>query len=308
MSSNELLFWLSARVHGSWAQFRSAVEEMVTVDPTIEGGEGRIAVHHQERFNLQTLAHVEFDATGCENGWRVTPPTLAICQQSASEYFGILSGARLPATVGRFIEAAKANAYRHAVPGQTDVMRAVASSKEALAALANNSGLLIQYSAPASILSCLPRIDDLSRSQTAQLPSGKDFQVNRFDIGRKASRWTTITVADAKRITNGLLQFKRFQTPEYFLMISGRPYKIPGQVGKFFLLAQRVKRAFRYEHKNRTVVVPAIFKPPLLVDRALALCSGFLPQFDPARRTLTYRDVPEDIAALAADILRQPSI
>jgi hypothetical protein len=51
-------------------------------------------------------------------------------------------------------------------------------------------------------------------------------------------------------------------------------------------------------------------QPPLLTERALILCSGFPPLLSTARGLpyLTYRDIPEDIAGLAAEVLKQDLI
>ncbi len=308
MGANELLFWLSARTQGSWAQFRSAVDQaFVDTNPRDEKSEDRTPIHQRQRFNLQSLGHVEFDAEGCEDGWRVTPPVLALCNRTKTAS-AVLCGARLPETLRKLEETAKTLLERHAVSGQPDVIQLRGVGAESLFAIADQAELRTQEDAPAAILSCLPHIDAPNAWKRAELPFGKDWQVSKFEIGRRSSKWVETSVEEATRLRDGLLQFKRFQTPQYFLAISGCAHKVPGQMGKFFLLAQRQKRALRYNSRNSVVVVPAIFRPPLLVDRALVLCSGFLPQLDIQKRTLTYRDVPENIAALAADILRQPGI
>ncbi len=309
MGPNELLFWLSARLEGSWAQFRSAVEEVIgDASLTSKKTQDAIPVHQQQRFNLQSLAHVEFDSAGCEDGWCVTPPVLALCRHPVNGFIGVLCGARLPASLRRLEEAAKAGLERHTLTEQPDVLRISGTSKESLLAAATSAGLNVQEDAPAAILGCLPQADGLGNGVTVALPFGKDWEVSRFNIGRKSSAWAKISVAEAGRMRDGLLQFKRFQIPQYFLVISGRGYRVPGPVGKFFLLAKLAKRVMRYDRHAHSVVMPGTFRPPVLVDRALVLCSGFLPQFDNGRRTLTYRDVPEDIAGLAADILRQPGL
>jgi hypothetical protein len=63
----------------------------------------------------------------------------------------------------------------------------------------------------------------------------------------------------------------------------------------------------RYNRAERRLTLPAIFRPPLLTERALVLCSGFPPLFDVVygRPRLTYCDVPEEVAGLAAEVLRQ---
>ena len=81
MGPNELLYWLSARRAGSRAQFRSAVEEIMQSESDSSSGPERIPLYQRMRFNLQQLGHVEFDANGCEAGWRVVPPVLAFSLQ-----------------------------------------------------------------------------------------------------------------------------------------------------------------------------------------------------------------------------------
>jgi hypothetical protein len=63
----------------------------------------------------------------------------------------------------------------------------------------------------------------------------------------------------------------------------------------------------RFDRKERHLSLPAIFRPPLLTERALVLCSGFPPFFSVVRGwpTLTYREVPEEVAGMAAEVLRQ---
>src|SRR3954453_4269795 len=78
MGVNELLLWLSANRAGSWSGFRSAVDDLVrTDDGGVVASEG-LPVYHRLRFQLQQLGHVEFNANGCADGWRVAPPTLAM--------------------------------------------------------------------------------------------------------------------------------------------------------------------------------------------------------------------------------------
>ena len=94
MTPNELLMWLSARKDGSWPQFRGAVENLGLEDSSGEAGEDTsLPLHQRVRFGLERLGHVEFDTEECENGWRVVPPALALCQHDAV-VTAVLCGAR----------------------------------------------------------------------------------------------------------------------------------------------------------------------------------------------------------------------
>jgi hypothetical protein len=64
----------------------------------------------------------------------------------------------------------------------------------------------------------------------------------------------------------------------------------------------------RYDALSRTLSMPASCRPPFLVERALILCSGSPPSYESSgarNGALQYADVPDDIAAIAAALLRQ---
>lgn len=308
MGPNELLFWLSARSSGSWHQFRSAVEEIISDGvESKDGGPEFYPLYQRLRFSLQSLAHVEFDAEGCENGWRITPPVLALSNACDACTVGILCGARLPPLISRLEELGGVAFERHSAVDQPDIIRMAAPRADMLLSLAETAGIRVQKDAPAAILGCLPPID-LALWPEVPLPFGKDWSVERFEIRRKLSSWVESSVAEAKRSMGGLFRFSRFHTYEHYLRASRRTFRCVGQAGKFFLLAQRGKQVLRYDRNTASLSVPAIFRPPFLTERALVLCSGFLPYYEPASRLLVYRNIPESIAAFAGYILRQPGI
>jgi hypothetical protein len=85
---------------------------------------------------------------------------------------------------------------------------------------------------------------------------------------------------------------------------------MPGAIAKYWLLARWRRRVLKYDRNRMTLTLPAIFRPPLLTERALILCSGHLPVHNVAynRSTLTYQNIPEEIAGMAAEILKQEII
>ena len=156
MKANELLLWLSARREGSWQQFRAAVDEL-----HLDGGEslpnqeadGDFPLHQLLRLDFERLAHVEFFARDCEDGWRVVPPTLAT-HPTADGVRGVLCGARSAAMRDRVLNAAS-NVGCEVLnpPGVPDVLRIVASDAETLAELSEQTALHFQADAPLAILS-----------------------------------------------------------------------------------------------------------------------------------------------------------
>ena len=312
MTPNELLLWLSARVQGSWVQFRTAVENLGLVDPD-EAEQGvAFPIYQRVRFNLERLGHVEFDAADCENGWRVVPPALAI-SRIKDDFIGVLCGARAPNQISRL----RQNTNDIAIdfeprPDCPDIVRTTSSSLSALEALADDAGLSFQEDAPAALLSQVPSIGTLSLWPKEALPiTGKEWDVKQLVRTGKTATWRTITLRDANAPgAEGLFCFMRFQSPQYYLRADDETVRLPGAVGKYWLLSRWRRRILKYDRLRMTLTLPAIFRPPLLVERALILCSGYPPTHNVAynRSTLTYQNIPEEIAGIAAELLKQDII
>lgn len=310
MTPNELLLWLSARKQGSWPQFRSAIENLDLAEDAVESSEDAgLPLHQRVRYNLERLGHVEFDAAECGDGWRIVPPVLALSKHD-NKAVGILCGARTRRLL-EAIEKAATGCLFERLPHAAcpDVIRIQADRAEALADFAKQQGILCQLDAPAALLSRLAPADSLKALRREPLPSsGKDWEVKRFTIENKKMRWQTATVPEANAAgAEGLFRFTRFQTPQYFLREHGETIRVPGALGKYYVLFRRRRHVLRFDRKRESLSLPAIFRPPMLTERALVLCSGFPPSLDVMHRRprLTYRDIPEEIAATAAEVLKQ---
>jgi hypothetical protein len=314
MSANSLLLWMSARRHGSWPQFRAAVEQLHLGEG--EKGEGEdddtydqyeMPLYRTLRFNFQRVGHAEF-FTGAGDGaeWRVTPPVLAATRH-VNGWLGIVAGARslalterLHATIGQ-----SANLKTLAVPAYPDQFLITAGSQGVLATIAARAGLLLQNDAPASVLTSLPTVDDPRVRHLVQLPFGSEWKIDRFYVDDLA--WHPATRSEAAAASGGLFRFSLRHQCHLLFCRRGDAYRIPGQVGKYLVLKRRRRRVLRYDHQTRLLSVPASCRPPFLVERALILCSGLPPSYGagPWGGDLQYADVPNGIAALAAALLRQ---
>lgn len=310
MTPNELLLWMSARKEGSWVQFRSAVETLDLAEFAEKGEEDvSLPLHQRVRYNLERLGHVEFDVAGCEDGWRVVPPVLALCDHG-SKVTGVLCGARTRKLMERFARAGSGLTLEQSSQTECpDVIRVHASNADILMKLAESEGILCQADMPTALLSHLPPIGSLRGLRREPLPSGgKDWDVKQFTIKRKAMKWRTITLQEANAPgARGLFRCTLYQTPQYFLREEDETVRLPGSVGKYYVLSRRQRRVLRYSLPERRLTLLAIFRPPLLTERALILCSGFPPLFSVVHRRprLTYCDVPEEVAGLAAEVLGQ---
>ena len=138
--------------------------------------------------------------------------------------------------------------------------------------------------------------------------AGKDWDVKQFVVERKSMKWRTTTLQEANAPgVQGLFRITRFQRPEYFLREGRDTIKLPGPVAKYYTLFRLGRRVLKYDRKERSLTLLAIFRPPLLTERGLILCSGFPPSLSEVRGrpTLTYRDIPEEVAGMTAEVLKQ---
>lgn len=310
MTPNELLLWLSARKQGSWPQFRGAVENLDLAEDAGEGAEDSfLPLHQRVRYNLSRLGHVEFDVAECSNGWRVVPPSLALTQHGG-DISGILCGARTLKLLEGIERAARGFALeRIPQPDCPDVIRMRAPEADLLMKVARQQGIFCQPDTPTDLLSHLPRVDAGKNRKREPMPgAGKDWDVRHLVIAKKTAKWQKITVQEANAsATQGLFRFTRFQIPQYFLREGRETFALPGAIGKYYLLSRRHRGVLRFDRKARSLSMPAIFRPPLLTERALILCSGYPPSISVAhgRPRLSYRDIPEEVAGMAAEVLRQ---
>ena len=318
MTANELLLWMSARGHGSWSQFRAAIEELHITEqenapPAVEGEESAervsLPLHQSLRLNLQRLAHVEFFAGADGDDWRVTPPSLSVTHHGARS-LAVMTGARSDALLRRL----------HSAPGQFEIetvpleacpdqIRLVANDAPPFSAVADHTGLLIQTDAPLSILTSLPPIDHPAVRRPDDLPFGTDWRIEQFST--TTLNWKVATRDAALATAAGLFRFSLAYRSNVLLCLDGAAYQIPAQVGKYYVLRQHRKRILSYDALNKRLSIPASCRPPFLIERALILCSGLLPSYErrqSAIGVLRYSDIPVTVARLAAALLRQGSL
>jgi hypothetical protein len=314
VKADELLLWLSARKQGTWEQFKGAAEDLHApddeaareddVDAEEERGRDALPLYQRLRLNFERLGHAEFFAAGCEEGWRVAPPVLAARQHGGS-WTGILCGARSRRLLARLHDAAasKAGLEAEEQDGAPLVHRFAAKDQSALAALAGESGLRFQVEAPLAILYSLPAVCDRALRRPEELPLGPDWRVEQFSA--EALGWSGSSREDALRTGEGVFRFRFRYQWHHFLCLHGKAYRIPGQIAKYVLLRRRRRKILIYDAQALALTLPAACRPPLLVERALILCTGRLPAFQGRAKMLTYGGIPPLVAQLAARLLCQ---
>ena len=256
-----------------------------------------LPVYHRVRFVLERLGHVEFWSNQVGQGWRVVPPTLAVLSWCPGE--GLLCGARSPDLLHRL--AIDLEVDRIAAPGIPDRI-VVRGSSEALVRGAARLDLNVQVDAPTAILSAVPGARDPATWSPMVIPETPGWTVHRFSSSHL--RWAESTGREALNARTGLFRFVMRHQRFHYLRWCGRSYRVPVQVGKYAVMRRR-RGLLIYDTSSQTLSVPAVCRPPLLIERALVLCSGLLPLFDPASRRVEYAKVLPEVARLAALLLRQ---
>ncbi len=303
MNANHLLFWASALGHGSWRQFKSAVERLHLEDRQREEEEDQkdFPLYQQVRFNLQRLGHVEFNTE--EGDWRVVPPVFAVVQQK-DRVRAVLCGARSERLLAGIREVGS-DLTLSQTPYDLcpDIVCLEDIDSGRIERPAQGLGILTQPSAPEAILVNLPLVGSLIHWPRCEMPFGEGWSKEKFCV--KTLSWVGVTGSSGIGEKPELLRFTRYGRPYYYVRIGTSAIHVPGQMGKFFVLMPIRRRVMCYDRQTVELSVRPICRPPLFVERAVSLCSGFPARFDPKKKLLVYRDVPEHIAQLTARVLQQ---
>ena len=309
MRANELLLWMSARCEGSWLQFRAAVEELHSIENDSGGNgdpqtdESDFPVHQRLRLNFECAAHAEFFERDSRYVWRIAPPVLA-AHPTPQGFRAVLCGARSPALRERVLEAGKASRCETVFCSSApDVIRFASSNLNVLSDVAVQARVCFQPYAPRAILSCIrPYTPPGAMNVQAEFPTGDGWRIREFDPD--SLRWRTANRRRAQSIQRGVLEFCLYDDWRYYLRSADQIFKLPRAVALYALL-NRHGGLLRYDKQAQALNLPGTCRPPRLLERALVLCSGFPPSFDPTTSRLTYADVPADIAGFVAELLRQ---
>jgi hypothetical protein len=303
MNANHLLFWASALGSGSWHQFKCAVERLHLENRQEEEQDRQedFPLYQQARFNLQRLGHVEFN--GQETDWQVVPPVFAMVEREGKAW-AVLCGARSKPLLASIREACNSlELSETACDTCPDIFCLEDKDSDRIKMIAENLGIMVQSSAPETILVNLPPVETLINWPRSDMPFGEGWNKKRFCA--QALSWERKPDLSDTNEQPELLRFTRFGKPFYFIRVGASGIQVPGQMGKFFILMCIRRRVLSYDSQRAELGVPPIYRPPLFVERALCLCSGFPATFEPKRKLLIYRNIPEHVAQLAARALRQ---
>lgn len=315
MTPNELLFVLSARGQGSWYQFRSLVGDYVDDDGTEQ--QTGLKTHQRIKWSLSRHAHVEFASDrDAADAWRVAPPVLAVTPFGVA-FRATLCGARSPELLARLGSAVSAEGQvtlqRVPVKDCADWIGFLADNEGALHRISIAAGIPLQMNAPLALLCALDPISRTSLGPPILMPFGKDIKKERFVVEGRKCRWELLAPMTQSSVTDGLYRLSRWGQSEHYLCHGGIAVRVGGQMGKYIILESYRRSVVRYNVHSRILRVPAICRPPLLVDRALGLCTGLPPveRFGSIGKGsgkvpfLEYAEVSPGVAGVAAHVLGQ---
>jgi hypothetical protein len=309
MNTNRLLLWLSAKAYGSWVRYKAALDELVlnaesetredSDQPPID--EQGFPIYHRVRQNLERLGHAEFFRKDFPSGWRVVPAILAT-RSYESRSVGILCGARTDELMSRIVACSSDLSVEiTAQPECPDRVQVFARTQSELQQLANRDSLSFQPDAPEMLLAAVPPIDDYQLRKSSELPFGSEWDVRKFSTTTLG--WTAATARTARQSTFGLFRFSTPFQPQYYLKLKGSAFRLPVQVGKYIAIRKARRSVLSYCADSKTLSMPVSCRPPLLIDRALTLCSGLIPDLDAG--SLKYGNIDNEIALTTFELLRQ---
>lgn len=293
---NELLLWISARQSGSAQSFRARVAEMQPVD----GQRVRSsAAYWKAIWGLSKLGHAEFGEAAGGSSWRVAPPVLAAGDFAGAQR-AVFCGARTEGLAAALVNSARSHRISTMPqPGGPDIIEVHASSAEALDDIARRTGIPIQWNAPLAILAACPAVKSLPLEERT-IPVGAGWSVTRFSKSNLA--WVEATPAEPQAASAGLFRFRSDYGTTYLLKEGGRAWSCDPAIGKYRVLSRR-HRPIEYLPATQELSIAGACRPPELVERALVIGSGRLPEFQAGR--IVYAQVTRAAAEAAAALLGQ---
>ena len=255
---------------------------------------------HRIMADLAVLGHVEQQT---DNRWRVAPPVLAaLGDESEQSAAAVLCGARTRGLIDRLTRGcADQSASMQCIPQskRPDCVLVTASTTSDLCAIAAASSLNWQRDAAFTLLASLPTISDWPRTR-CQMVAGKVQGVRRFS--KSKLQWTASTLEEAQQSVRGLFLVKR-DWSSIVLLKDGKDSQSEIDLAAGRLVVAAGARKLHVDLRSRSLRIPWSLNPPTHISRALALCSGALPEVRRERKELVFRGVTNRMARLAAAVL-----
>ena len=287
-----LLYWVSARGEGTWAQFRDAAQTLGVVQ---DRDGARSAMRR-----LILLGHVDQSDDGAR--WSASPPALVRFADGADG--GYIAGARTPSSLSeleRYGAPNESPQYYYAGPPRIEPAAAVSRDAD----IAERLGIEDAGIASERLTDVLPGVDgwkDSLKAVEGIVPASYD--VERWE-GGEFRPCDALSLRDGTyRGESGMYRFSRANDPSgriwtaFFDEPSQRFLRGDWYGLRFLSLAASGGGldAVRYSARDGALLIPESQRLPLIYERALTLASGLLPTRAENPNWLAYPLIPLSLA------------
>lgn len=287
-----LLYWISARGEGTWAQFRDAARTL-GVTKGAQGEDRRMARAAMRRLIL--LGHVDQSDDGLR--WSASPAAFVRLADDPDTVY--LAGRRVPSSLSGFA-ARKTEQIHDAGPPRLDTDADILENADIMDALGiTDAGIASQRLADA-----LPDVNVWKDTlKTVGIITASFDIVERWEDG-EFRPCDTLYARDGGHIgESGMYRFGRSNDPSGWTQTAF--FDEPSQrflsgdwYGLRFLAIQAGGNAPQaiYDAESGALLIPESQRWPLLYERALTLASGLLPDRADDAAALRYPNLPRDVA------------
>jgi len=281
-NSDRLLYVLSAKKEINSSAFKEAFDYLDT-NATDLDRQGIKKRRSEVIRSLDALGHCDFDFS---NGYRVyvAPPAL-VRLPCAGFPQAVLTGARSPNTIQKIEEACKSvgNHIKHDVEPDDAlslIPRRITIQAEDIEELRQISDLLkihfLETPSAWTILHFVGSLDDYLDTLKWCTTRELNWQRQTFNPSSLQFEATQDVEADTR-----LSQYShpKQNTMSFYLWRNGQMAEIERDWGRYAVLKAMRSSVLFYDKRKFMMAVPISAKLPRLLERALTLCSGFVPEY-----------------------------
>lgn len=325
-NSDILLYALSTKQEMSWTTFKKAFSELSKrgLDShSLELEETR-KFRNQTRRYLSALAHCEFIFNESKGQVYGCPPTLARIPSLGFPQ-AILTGVRFSSgdasrtqeSVEKLQQHCKSkgiNLEQTKQPGKLSLIPTrialQAEDISELQQLANSLNFTFLDNPPAWSVSYFSgSLQDYQQSLTWSQQRELNWEKQEFNLKNFAFQNNSLN----SRISLRQYTHPKKSTKVYYLWKSQENVEVDLAWGKYLVFQEINKNIITYDAKKFLLAVPISAKLPKLLDRALTLCSGYIPKFVEKIPKIDkniygfdiYQSVPPQIAQITSQKLGQ---
>ena len=271
--SDELLEWMSYRGQGR-------IDEL----PSANVG----AAQRRAIDNLSVLGHAEMPNPLT---WRIAAPCLAeLPSARGTRHAAVLCGARTPGVLAQLLAACKAGngaVVTTGADGLPSVVEVECRSRSGLRRVAALAGIPLQDDAAFTLLACLPAIQAWPR-QPCPMIGGRVKAVRRFS--REQLQWVDASLEEAAAARLGFFRIQRdYDWVSLLKLAQSESAYIDDRAGRLFVSAKLP--AVSWNPATLSLRLPFALMPPASIARALALCTGRVPQYHRTARQVAFEGV-----------------